>query len=150
MPKVSLKYYPLIRTARKCLHHFLFFLLFYQKTEESKILCGRNKFIHFIICTFCTLSQTLSHDIQQQHKTRTFNRRGHNAGHDYWVIFQRSGTKVLPAVKGLGGKISSLFFLHLYICYRASFLVSKSAHLSPKSRRFRIYRNLLVRCRSKN
>ena len=35
-----------------------------------------------------------------------------------------------------------------YICYRPIFLVSKSSHLSPNSRRFRFYGHLKVGCQS--
>ena len=45
MPQVSLRYCPFIRTARKNFVPFSFFLLIYQKTEENKILFGRNEIL---------------------------------------------------------------------------------------------------------
>ena len=53
-------------------------------------------------------------------------------------------------VKGVGGgKVLSLsfFFIFTYVV-ELSFLVSKSAHLSSNSRRFRFYRRLKVGRRS--
>ena len=53
-------------------------------------------------------------------------------------------------VKGVGGGkdlISPFFFIFTYVI-ELSFLVSKSAHLSPNSRRFRFYRHLKVGRRS--
>ena len=56
----------------------------------------------------------------------------------------------LLEIKGVGGGkdlISPFFFIFTYVI-ELSFLVSKSAHLSPNSRRFRFYRHLKVSRRS--
>ena len=54
------------------------------------------------------------------------------------------------AIKGVGGgKVLSLSFSSIFTyVVELSFLVSKSAHLSPNSRRFRFYRHLKVGRRS--